>query len=143
MDLSGVRCKLFARGPAVATSTHSSLASEKSIMIYLSGTSLPRLFWKKAVKWMYMQCSSLLSTCVSVCKIYHVILKENCGVAAMVQMGREESYQILNVLEFTSSRKRMSVIVRMPDGKIKLMIKGAVCFYSICRHSVLFENVCI
>ena len=41
-------------------------------------------------------------------------------------MGREESYQILNVLEFTSTRKRMSVIVRMPDGKIKLMIKGAV-----------------
>ena len=43
-----------------------------------------------------------------------------------MQMGREESYQILNVLEFTSTRKRMSVIVRMPDGKIKLMIKGAV-----------------
>jgi len=41
-------------------------------------------------------------------------------------MGHEESYQILNVLEFTSTRKRMSVIVRMPDGKIKLMIKGAV-----------------
>ena len=48
-------------------------------------------------------------------------------VGVIVQMGREESYQILNVLEFTSTRKRMSVIVRMPDGRIKLMIKGAVC----------------
>lgn len=39
--------------------------------------------------------------------------------------GQEEVYQVLNVLEFTSSRKRMSVIVRMPNGTIKLMIKGA------------------
>ena len=41
-------------------------------------------------------------------------------------MGKDETYEILNVLEFTSSRKRMSVIVRMPDNSIKLMIKGAV-----------------
>lgn len=41
-------------------------------------------------------------------------------------MGEDETYEILNVLEFTSSRKRMSVIVRMPDNSIKLMIKGAV-----------------
>jgi len=41
-------------------------------------------------------------------------------------MGRDETYEILNVLEFTSSRKRMSVVVRMPDNSIKLMIKGAV-----------------
>lgn len=40
-------------------------------------------------------------------------------------MGREERYEILNVLEFTSDRKRMSVIVRCPDGRIKLYIKGA------------------
>jgi len=38
----------------------------------------------------------------------------------------EEYYDILNVLEFTSTRKRMSVIVRIPDGTIRLMIKGAV-----------------
>ncbi|XP_053202225.1 probable phospholipid-transporting ATPase IA isoform X2 [Panonychus citri] len=40
-------------------------------------------------------------------------------------LGREEKYQILNVLEFNSERKRMSVIVRCPDGKIKLYTKGA------------------
>jgi len=53
-------------------------------------------------------------------------------------MGREESYQILNVLEFTSTRKRMSVIVRMPDGRIKLMIKGAVCVSCI----IMFGKTC-
>lgn len=41
-------------------------------------------------------------------------------------MGKEEKFELLNVLEFTSTRKRMSVIVRMPNGKIKLMVKGAV-----------------
>ncbi|GFV88598.1 phospholipid-transporting ATPase IA [Trichonephila clavipes] len=40
-------------------------------------------------------------------------------------LGKEETYAILNVLEFTSDRKRMSVIVRGPDGKIKLYCKGA------------------
>lgn len=38
--------------------------------------------------------------------------------------GRER-YDILNVLEFTSSRKRMSVVVKTPEGKIKLLCKGA------------------
>ena len=36
-----------------------------------------------------------------------------------------ETYQILDVIEFSSSRKRMSVIVRMPDHRICLFCKGA------------------
>lgn len=44
----------------------------------------------------------------------------------VLQLGVDETYEILHVLEFTSTRKRMSVVVRAPDGKIKLMIKGAV-----------------
>ncbi|XP_072352775.1 probable phospholipid-transporting ATPase IA isoform X4 [Scyliorhinus torazame] len=39
--------------------------------------------------------------------------------------GQEEKYELLNVLEFTSNRKRMSVIVRMPSGKLRLYCKGA------------------
>ncbi|KAI8580635.1 hypothetical protein K450DRAFT_236545 [Umbelopsis ramanniana AG] len=39
--------------------------------------------------------------------------------------GQEQEYQILNVCEFNSTRKRMSVVVRCPDGKIKLFCKGA------------------
>ncbi|VDO57199.1 unnamed protein product [Onchocerca flexuosa] len=40
-------------------------------------------------------------------------------------MGKEEKYVILHVLEFTSNRKRMGVIVRCPNKKLKLYIKGA------------------
>lgn len=39
--------------------------------------------------------------------------------------GQKYYVKVMNVLEFTSDRKRMSVVVRMPDGKIKLMCKGA------------------
>ncbi|XP_075423285.1 phospholipid-transporting ATPase IA isoform X3 [Ascaphus truei] len=40
-------------------------------------------------------------------------------------LGQEERYELLNVLEFTSNRKRMSVIVRDAAGKLKLYCKGA------------------
>ncbi|XP_016429148.1 probable phospholipid-transporting ATPase IA isoform X7 [Sinocyclocheilus rhinocerous] len=39
--------------------------------------------------------------------------------------GEEEKYELLHVLEFTSARKRMSVIMRTPSGKIRLYCKGA------------------
>lgn len=39
--------------------------------------------------------------------------------------GQLEKYELLNVIEFTSARKRMSVIVREPSGRILLMTKGA------------------
>jgi phospholipid-transporting ATPase len=40
-------------------------------------------------------------------------------------LGHDEEYEILNVCEFNSTRKRMSVIVRGPDKRIKLYTKGA------------------
>lgn len=40
-------------------------------------------------------------------------------------LGRTERYEILNVLEFTSTRKRMSIIARNTKGEIKLYCKGA------------------
>ena len=40
-------------------------------------------------------------------------------------LGEDREYQVLNTLEFNSSRKRMSAIIRMPDGKIMLFCKGA------------------
>ncbi len=39
--------------------------------------------------------------------------------------GERKIYHLLNVIEFTSGRKRMTVIVKCPDGKIKVMCKGA------------------
>lgn len=35
----------------------------------------------------------------------------------------EERYEILNIIEFTNSRKMMSIIVRTSDSKIKLYCK--------------------
>ncbi|ROV95345.1 hypothetical protein VSDG_06059 [Cytospora chrysosperma] len=40
-------------------------------------------------------------------------------------MGEDRHYTILNTIEFNSSRKRMSAIVRLPDGRIVLYCKGA------------------
>lgn len=40
-------------------------------------------------------------------------------------MGEEIHYPILNTIEFNSSRKRMSAIIKMPDGRIILFCKGA------------------
>ncbi|KAJ6232716.1 putative phospholipid-transporting atpase [Anaeramoeba flamelloides] len=39
--------------------------------------------------------------------------------------GESNEYELLNVLEFNSTRKRMSVIVKTPEGKIMLYCKGA------------------
>lgn len=42
---------------------------------------------------------------------------------SITALDSEECYEILNILEFTSARKKMSVIVRTPDSKIKLYCK--------------------
>ncbi|KAJ8375394.1 hypothetical protein SKAU_G00059740 [Synaphobranchus kaupii] len=47
--------------------------------------------------------------------------------------GKEQTYELLNVLEFSSDRKRMSVIVRTPSGKLRLYCKGA--------DNVIFERL--
>lgn len=52
----------------------------------------------------------------------------------IIALGERLRYEILNVIEFTSARKRMSVIVKTPDGKIKLFCKGA--------DSVIYERLC-
>lgn len=46
------------------------------------------------------------------------------GIRLNVQ-GQDRSYKVLNTLEFNSTRKRMSAIIRMPDNKIILFCKGA------------------
>jgi len=47
--------------------------------------------------------------------------------------GKEYKYEILCVNEFNSTRKRMSVICKTPEGKIMLMTKGA--------DTVIFERL--
>ena len=56
------------------------------------------------------------------------VSKASKGLTArcFFQPEGDQRFEILNVLGFTSNRRRMSVIVRAPDGRIRLMTKGAV-----------------
>ncbi|GAB2220643.1 hypothetical protein Drorol1_Dr00008305 [Drosera rotundifolia] len=54
----------------------------------------------------------------------------------------DRSYKVLNVLEFNSTRKRMSVIVQTEEGKLLLLSKGAdsVMFARLARDGADFEE---
>ncbi|CAI9761835.1 unnamed protein product [Fraxinus pennsylvanica] len=54
----------------------------------------------------------------------------------------ERSYKLLNVLEFNSSRKRMSVIVRDEEGKLLLLCKGAdsIMFERLAKNGTEYEE---
>ncbi|KDN37119.1 phospholipid-translocating P-type ATPase [Tilletiaria anomala UBC 951] len=62
-----------------------------------------------------------------------VFLNKNNQTIDIEVMGHPERFIPLKVLEFNSTRKRMSVIVREPEGRILLITKGA--------DSVIFERL--
>eukprot|EP01135_Chromosphaera_perkinsii_P007148 Nk52_evm1s717 gene=Nk52_evmTU1s717 len=47
--------------------------------------------------------------------------------------GHREKYQVLNIIEFDSDRKRMSTILRYPDGSLWILCKGA--------DSIMYERL--
>ncbi|KAG8010054.1 Phospholipid-transporting ATPase ID [Nibea albiflora] len=47
------------------------------------------------------------------------------GTITTTEMGRPVTYSLLAILDFNNIRKRMSVIVRNPEGRIRLYCKGA------------------
>ncbi|KAM9310665.1 phospholipid-transporting ATPase ID [Pholidichthys leucotaenia] len=47
------------------------------------------------------------------------------GTITIAEMGRSVTYSLLAILDFNNIRKRMSVIVRNPEGRIRLYCKGA------------------
>lgn len=57
--------------------------------------------------------------------------------------GKKRVYEILNVIEFTSTRKRMSLIVQDPSGKILVLCKGAdtVIYERLSPQSILREEL--
>ncbi|KAI8985235.1 hypothetical protein BDB01DRAFT_843042 [Pilobolus umbonatus] len=65
---------------------------------------------------------ALVKGAASVGFVFHTRKPKSVGCTLM---GTEQEYQILNICEFNSSRKRMSAIIRGPDHKIKLYCKGA------------------
>ena len=56
---------------------------------------------------------------------FTVMGRSSDGSIIVNVLGEEREYTVLNTLEFNSARKRMSAILRMPDGKIILFCKGA------------------
>ncbi|ONK81340.1 uncharacterized protein A4U43_C01F27980 [Asparagus officinalis] len=54
----------------------------------------------------------------------------------------DRSYRLLNILEFSSTRKRMSVIVKTDEGKLLLLTKGAdnVMFERLAKNGREFEE---
>lgn len=51
--------------------------------------------------------------------------KRSQGNLTLNMLGREVTYEILNVMEYSSDRGCMSVIARTPDGSIRLYCKGS------------------
>ncbi|KAI5298915.1 Mitotic exit network component, partial [Ascosphaera pollenicola] len=61
---------------------------------------------------------------------YTVVDRQPNSLTVRVQPNEDtvaidETFEILNVIEFSSTRKRMSIIVRMPDGRVCVFTKGA------------------
>ncbi|KAI7828220.1 hypothetical protein BC939DRAFT_474939 [Gamsiella multidivaricata] len=62
-----------------------------------------------------------------------VFLEKKGPMMHLEIMGQPRVYKILNILEFNSNRKRMSIILRPPEGGIVLVCKGA--------DSVIYERL--
>jgi len=54
-----------------------------------------------------------------------VFLTRDQRSITILNQGVEEKYEMLALLDFDNVRKRMSVILRGPDGKVRLLCKGA------------------
>ncbi|KAM3876114.1 phospholipid-transporting ATPase IC [Diretmus argenteus] len=54
-----------------------------------------------------------------------VFLSRRRDCMILSELGVTRQYQLLALLDFTSQRRRMSVLVREPDGGLKLYCKGA------------------
>lgn len=56
-----------------------------------------------------------------------ILVVERTTTSLVLQLsgGRTERFEVLDVVEFSSKRKRMSIVVRRPDGRIWVVCKGA------------------
>ncbi|NWX37677.1 AT8B3 ATPase, partial [Notiomystis cincta] len=55
----------------------------------------------------------------------YVFLARTQDTITVRELGRTRTYEVLAMLDFNSDRKRMSVLVRDPQGSIRLYTKGA------------------
>ena len=47
------------------------------------------------------------------------------SVSVLIDGDGEREYEVLNICEFNSTRKRMSAVLRCPDGRVRIYCKGA------------------
>ncbi|KAK5878527.1 hypothetical protein CesoFtcFv8_023926 [Champsocephalus esox] len=66
-----------------------------------------------------------------------VFLSRTQDTITIREMDRETTYEMLAMLDFNSDRKRMSIILKFPDGRIRLYCKGAdtVIYERLSPHS--------
>uniref|UniRef100_A0A3P8WK56 Phospholipid-transporting ATPase n=1 Tax=Cynoglossus semilaevis TaxID=244447 RepID=A0A3P8WK56_CYNSE len=55
----------------------------------------------------------------------YVFLSRTQDTITIREMDQENTYHMLALLDFNSDRKRMSIILKFPDGRIRLYCKGA------------------
>ncbi|CAJ1071117.1 phospholipid-transporting ATPase IC [Xyrichtys novacula] len=55
----------------------------------------------------------------------YVFLSRTQDTITIKEMDHEVTYEMLALLDFNSDRKRMSIILKFPDGRIRLYCKGA------------------
>uniref|UniRef100_A0A8C5NB18 Phospholipid-transporting ATPase n=1 Tax=Gouania willdenowi TaxID=441366 RepID=A0A8C5NB18_GOUWI len=55
----------------------------------------------------------------------YVFLSRTQDTITIREMEQENTYEMLALLDFNSDRKRMSIILKFPDGRIRLYCKGA------------------
>ncbi|KAM4657419.1 phospholipid-transporting ATPase IK-like [Amazona ochrocephala] len=55
----------------------------------------------------------------------YIFLARTQDTITISELGKKRVYKVLAMLDFNSDRKRMSVLVRDPQGKIRLYTKGA------------------
>ncbi|XP_029025689.1 phospholipid-transporting ATPase IC [Betta splendens] len=55
----------------------------------------------------------------------YVFLSRTQDTITIWEMDQEATYEMLALLDFNSDRKRMSIILKFPDGRIRLYCKGA------------------
>ncbi|XP_041110345.1 phospholipid-transporting ATPase IC-like [Polyodon spathula] len=54
-----------------------------------------------------------------------VFLSRTQNTITISEMGFEKTYEVIAILDFNSDRKRMSIILKLTDGTIRLYCKGA------------------
>lgn len=63
---------------------------------------------------------------VAVARDLGIVFKKRLRKTLILEMyGKEKEYELLHIIPFTSARKRMSCILRTPEGSILLICKGA------------------